>query len=175
MSPRPFQVCLIGPSDAGPATLAAAEAVGRGLAERGITLITGGRGGIMAAASRGAQDAGGLTVGILPGRDHDDANPHCSVVIPTGLGDSRNALTAIAGDLVVAIGGAAGTLSELSMAWIHGRPILGLAGHGGWTDELAGGAIDHRPRPAIQRCEDVPALLAAVDEHRERRAGVSGA
>ncbi len=160
---RPLQVCLIGPSDAPPETLAAAEAIGTALAKRGFTLITGGRGGIMAAASRGASQAGGLVVGIIPSRRHRDANPWCSLVIPTGLGDARNNLTALAGDVVVAIGGAAGTLSELSLAWIHGRPILGLVGHGGWTDRLSGGPVDHRPRPPIERCADLEALLATLD------------
>jgi uncharacterized protein (TIGR00725 family) len=167
MSPRPFQVSLIGPSEAPPATLAVAEAIGAALARRGVTLITGGRGGVMAAASRGAAQAGGLCIGITPGRDHSQANPWCSVVIPTGIGDARNAVTALAGDLVISIGGAAGTLSEISLAWIHGRPILGLTGHGGWTDALAGGAVDHRPRDPVQRCEDLDALLRAVDRARE--------
>ncbi len=107
-------------------------------------------------------------MGILPSVEHGDANPYCSVVIPTGLGDARNSLTALAGDLVIAIGGAAGTLSELSLAWVHGKTILGLAGHGGWTDTLAGDAIDHRPRQPIVRCEDHQALLEALDGFRER-------
>ncbi len=163
MPPRPIQVSLIGPAQASPGTLAQAEAIGAGLAQRGITLITGGRGGVMEAASRGATQAGGLCIGILPGDAHTQANPWCSVVIPTGMGDARNVLTALAGDLVVALGGAAGTLSELSMAWIHGRPILGLRGHGGWTDRLAGEAMDHRGRPPVEACDDLDALFAALD------------
>jgi uncharacterized protein (TIGR00725 family) len=162
MPSRPFQVCLIGPSEAAPETLEVAEAIGAALAQRQITLITGGRGGVMAAASRGAALAGGLTVGIVPSREHL-ANPWCRVVIPTGLGDARNQLTALAGDLVIALGGAAGTLSELSMAWIQGRPILALTGHGGWSDRLAGSAIDHRHRAPIVRCDDLASLLAALD------------
>lgn len=169
MSQRPLQVCLIGPSEAPPATLAAAEAIGVALAQRDITLITGGRGGVMEAASRGAHRAGGVTVGILPGRHHRDANPWCTVVIPTGLGDARNSLTALAGDLIIAIGGAAGTLSEISLGWVHGKAILGLTGYGGWTDELAGTSIDHRARPPIQRCGDLDSLLEALDLFRERR------
>jgi uncharacterized protein (TIGR00725 family) len=168
MSSRPFQVCLIGPSEAPEETLAAAEAIGAALASRGVTLITGGRGGVMAAASRGALLAGGLTVGIVPSREHQ-ANPWCTVVIPTGLGDARNNLTALAGDLVIALGGAAGTLSELSLAWLHGRPILALTGHGGWTDRLAGDAIDHRGRAPIERCDDLPALLTNLDRAIQAR------
>jgi uncharacterized protein (TIGR00725 family) len=163
MSPRPFQVSLVGPSEAPPETLATAEALGAALARRGVTLITGGRGGVMEAASRGAAQAGGLCIGILPGRSHAQANPYCGVVIPTGIGDARNAVTALAGDLVIAIGGAAGTLSEISLAWIHGRPILGLTGHGGWTDALAGGPVDHRARDPVVRCDDLDSLLGALD------------
>jgi hypothetical protein len=164
MSPRAIQVSLIGPSRAPPETLAAAEAIGAALAQRGITLITGGRGGVMEAASRGASRAGGLCVGILPGDRHLEANPWCSVVIPTGLGDARNAITAVAGDIVIVLGGAAGTLSEISLAWLHGRPILGLVGHGGWTDRLAGEAVDHRPRPAMERCDGLDELMRALDQ-----------
>ena len=105
------------------------------LGRRGITLITGGRrGGVMEAASRGAARAGGLTVGITPGDDARAANPWCDIVLPTGLGHARNAITALAGDFVVAVGGGAGTLSELCFAWIHARPIYVLAGSEGWSD-----------------------------------------
>ena len=157
------QAALVGDSDASYDNLALAEDAGEMLARRGITLITGGRGGVMEAASRGAARAGGLTVGIMPGTDARAANPWCDIVLPTGLGHARNALTALAGDFVVAVGGGAGTLSELCFAWIHGRPIYVLQGSGGWSGRLAGGALDHRASSVIVDCDGVDALEREVE------------
>ncbi len=156
------QASLIGDSDASYENLALAEQAGEMLARRGVTLITGGRGGVMEAASRGAARAGGLTVGIMPGTDARSANPWCDVVIPTGLGHARNVLTALAGDFIVAVGGGAGTLSELCFGWIHGRPIYVLQGSEGWSDRLAGGALDHRASSVIVPCDDIEALEREV-------------
>ncbi len=153
-----MQATVIGDSDATPAVLATAEAVGRLLAHHGITVVTGGQGGVMAAASKGAAAAGGLVVGILPSADVQSANPWCSVVIPTGLGHARNTLTALAGDFVVVLGGAAGTLSEMCLAWIHDRPIFVLEGSGGWADRLGGQTLDHRSTSPIVACADLEAL-----------------
>ena len=117
---------------------AAAEQVGRLLAERQIVLVCGGRGGVMEAACRGAHQAGGLTIGILPGTDRASGNPHLTVALPTGLGQARNALVAQAGEAVIAIGGGAGTLSEIALAVKSGRQVVTLqswraqAGDGTW-------------------------------------------
>ena len=156
------QASLVGDSDASYENLALAGDAGEMLGRRGITLITGGRGGVMEAASRGAAGAGGLTVGIVPGSQTAAANEWCDVVIPTGLGHARNVLTALAGDFIVAVGGGAGTLSELCFAWIHGRPIYVLQGSGGWSDRLAGGALDHRASSVIVSCDGVAALEREV-------------
>ncbi len=156
------QAALIGDSDASDPNLELAEQAGELLARRGVTLVTGGRGGVMEAACRGAARAGGLTVGIMPGSDARSANPWCAVVIPTGLGHARNVLTALAGDFVVAVGGGAGTLSELCFGWIHGRPLYVLGGSGGWSDRLAGGDLDHRMSSVIVRCDGIQALEREV-------------
>ena len=156
------QAALLGDSDASYDNLALAEDAGEMLARRGVTLITGGRGGVMEAASRGAARAGGLTVGITPGSQTAAANEWCAVVIPSGLGHARNVLTALAGDFIVAVGGGAGTLSELCFAWMHGRPIFVLQGSGGWSDRLAGGSLDHRDSSVIVTCDDVAALEREV-------------
>lgn len=103
-----------------------AEAVGRGIAERGWTLLCGGRGGIMEAVSRGCKDAGGTVVGILPGDDDSDANPWVDIAIPTGLGLARNAVLAMACRAAVAIGGNYGTLSEIAYALQYEKPIISL-------------------------------------------------
>jgi uncharacterized protein (TIGR00725 family) len=106
--------------------VARAEAVGRGLAAAGATVVCGGLGGVMAAACRGAKAAGGLTVGILPGLDRAAANPWVDVAIATGLGEARNVLVVRAADVVVAVGGEYGTLSEIAFALKVGTPVVGL-------------------------------------------------
>ena len=159
---RPPQVTLVGDAEASPAACAAAERIGSFCARHGLTLVTGGRGGVMEAASRGAAEEGGLVVGILPSAHFAEANPWCSVVVPTGIGWTRNSVNALAGDVVVAIGGGAGTLSELAYAWIHGRPILTLAGTGGWADRLAGEPLDHRGSSHIVHCDSVEELETAL-------------
>lgn len=105
---------------------AVAEEVGRLLAERGAIVLTGGLGGVMAAASRGAAKAGGTTVGVLPGDDRADANEWVGVAIATGMGEARNALVARAADAMIAVGGEFGTLSEIALALKLGRPVIGI-------------------------------------------------
>jgi uncharacterized protein (TIGR00725 family) len=105
---------------------AAARETGRLLAKAGFVVATGGLGGVMEAASRGAREEGGLVIGILPGSDGADANPFVDVALPTGLGDGRNALVASAGDALVAVGGGLGTLSEVALALRRGTPVVGL-------------------------------------------------
>ena len=101
-----------------------AERVGRLLAERGCTVVTGGRGEVMAAASRGAKEAGGTTIGILPGEDVADANEWVDHVVVTGLGHTRNFAVAASGHGVIAVGGRWGTLAEIAFAKLLGRPIV---------------------------------------------------
>ncbi len=103
-----------------------AESVGTLIAERGVVLVCGGKGGVMEAACRGANSAGGTTVGILPGNDAGEGNAYLTIAIPTGLGNARNALVARAGMAVIAIGGAYGTLSEIALALEAGRRVVGL-------------------------------------------------
>src|SRR5581483_6637188 len=88
--------------------------------------VTGGRGGVMAAASKGASEAGGVVVGILPGEDRGAANEWVTVALPTGLGELRNGLVVRAADVVVAVGGAYGTLSEIALALARGMPVVGF-------------------------------------------------
>jgi len=118
-------VGVVGASEATPDAAAAAEAIGRGLAEAGALVVCGGRGGVMAAACRGAQSAGGLTVGILPGATRQEANQWLSVAIPTSLGELRNGLIVRAVDVVIAVAGGYGTLSEIALALKLGVPVVG--------------------------------------------------
>src|SRR3954447_10191624 len=123
-------VAVVGPGEAEPEELAAAERVGAELARRGAIVVCGGLGGVMEAACRGAKGAGGTTVGILPGLDRGSANPFVDVAVPTGLGEARNALVVRAADVLVAVGGAYGTLSEIALALKTGKRVVGL---GSWA------------------------------------------
>ena len=119
-------VAVIGGTEVSSSVAADAEAVGRLLAEAGVIVVTGGREGVAAAACRGAMEAGGLTVGILPGRDRDEANPWVRVAVPTGLGESRNALVIMDADAVIAFPGAYGTLTEIAFALLANTRVVGL-------------------------------------------------
>lgn len=119
-------VAVVGPSEATEEEASIAHAVGAGLARRDVIVVTGGRGGVMAAACRGAAEAGGTAVGILPGTDREDANEWVTVAIPTGLGELRNGLVVRAADAVIAVGGAYGTLSEVALALKTGVPVIGV-------------------------------------------------
>ena len=120
-------VAVIGAGRANEELYELARQTGRRLAQHGYGVVTGGLGGVMEAVSRGAWEAGGLTVGILPGRDPQAANPWVRVALPTGLGETRNTLVAGAGGGVIAIGGAVGTLSEIAFALKRGLPVVSLA------------------------------------------------
>lgn len=129
---RKRQIVVIGSSDVTD-NLPEAVAIGRFIAAQGFVLITGGRGGVMEAVSRGAAENGGVVIGILPGENIDSANRYCSVVIPTGLGFARNAVNVLAADVVIAIGGRSGTLSELAYARLYGKPLICCTFAGGWS------------------------------------------
>ena len=105
---------------------AAAEQVGRLLGERGVTVVCGGRGEVMAAAARGAKSAGGTTIGILPGTSRREANDWIDHVVVTGIGRARNLAVAASGDGVIAVGGRHGTLTEIGFALILERPVVVL-------------------------------------------------
>jgi uncharacterized protein (TIGR00725 family) len=152
MSRTPY-VAVVGPGEASPEELHAAEEVGAGLAAAGAVVVTGGLGGVMEAACRGARSRRGRTLGILPGDDRDDANGWVEIAVATGLGELRNGLVVRAADAVVAIGGGHGTLSEIALALKLGRPVVGL---GTW--EVHG--IQHVSTP-----EEALALVAGLLAH----------
>jgi uncharacterized protein (TIGR00725 family) len=129
---RPRQVAVIGAGGALPGTEVweLAEAVGRGLAEAGVVLVCGGRGGVMEAACRGAAAAGGEAIGIVPGHDLAEANPFCTRVIATGIGHARNLAVVASGEVTIAVGGEWGTLSEIGHARTLGRTVIALRS---WT------------------------------------------
>ena len=118
--------------------------VGEEVALRGAILITGGLGGVMEAASKGAKDRGGLVVGIIPQDDKHYANAYCDIVISTGLGYSRNFITAYSGDAIIVVGGGVGTSIEAEVAYQKGKPIMTIRGSGGTADKIAGKYLDDR-------------------------------
>jgi uncharacterized protein (TIGR00725 family) len=119
------QVAVIG---SGAEWEGAAEEVGRLLAERGCTVVTGGLDEVMAAAHRGAKAAGGTTIAILPGEDRSAANPWADHVVVTGIGHARNLAVAASGDAVIAIGGSYGTIAEIALALRLRRKVVALEG-----------------------------------------------
>jgi uncharacterized protein (TIGR00725 family) len=117
---------VIGAGRADEKLLKIAEEVGRFLAKEGVIVITGGLGGVMDAVSRGAYLEGGITVGILPTLRKEDANPYVKIPISTGLGEMRNSLIVRASDVLIAIGGEYGTLSEIAFALKTGKKVVGI-------------------------------------------------
>lgn len=111
--------------------------VGREIAKADAVLITGGRGGVMNAVSKGAKDGKGLTVGILPDSILEHANPHIDIAITTGIGYARNFINVCSGDAIISISGGGGTLSEIGFAIALKKPLILLKGTGGVTDLIA--------------------------------------
>jgi len=118
------QIAVVGAGTAGPELASLAEEVGKLLAERGATLVCGGLGGVMEAAARGAREAGGTTIGILPGESRTDANPWIEHAVATGIGHARNLAVAASAEAVIAVGGEWGTASEIALARKLGRPVV---------------------------------------------------
>ena len=152
-----------------------AEALATALADANFDLATGGMDGAMRAVARGRErsrnDVHLVHIESGEGRAWQ-RNPHPASVVRTDLGAMRNHLVVRSADLVVAVSGGAGTLSELAIAWQEGKPIASLRGVGGWSDKLADVALDHRQRPPIHGCESIEEVVAWAE--RLRPAGVFG-
>jgi len=147
------QVAVIG---SGAEHEAHAERVGRLLAERGATVVTGGLGSVMAAAARGAKSAGGTTIGIVPGETRQGASEWLDHVVVTGVGHARNLAVVASGDAVIAVGGQWGTLAEIGFAHVLGRPVVIL--EPGW-------ALDGVPRASSPE-EAVDLALSSLPESK---------
>lgn len=160
-------IAVIGSATCDDDVAAVAHALGREIALREAMLVCGGRGGVMEAACRGAQGAGGVTVGILPGTDRREANPYVDIPIVTGLGEARNAIIVRTADAVIAVSGGYGTLSEIGFALKMGRPVIGLQtwglSHGGRSVEAVVEA--NTPEEAVEL-----ALMLALRESVQEEA-----
>ena len=106
--------------------------VGKTIAEVGAVLVCGGLGGVMQAAAKGCNESGGLTIGLLPGKDKADANEYIKIALPTTIGYARNAMVASSADIIIALPGSHGTACEISYGFVYKRPIIDL---GNWNKE----------------------------------------
>ncbi len=168
---RKTQVTVIGRYDATESQYELGRAIGRLIAELDMVAITGGRAGLMEAVARGCVEAGGMSIGLLPGERFEESNPYNTIVIPTGIGYARNSMNVLAADVVIVVGGAAGTLSEMAFAWSYRKPIIALRTSGGWAEELAGKCIDHRhnePVRAVDTIEQLKDVLREVVSEQEK-------
>ncbi len=137
---------VIGAGRCDAATGRLAREVGREIARIGAVLVCGGLGGVMEEACRGCRDAGGVALGILPGSDRSDANPHVSFALATGMGEMRNFLVVRCSDLIIAVAGEYGTLSEIAIALKEGKRVIALQP----SFEIDGMEIASSPRDAMQ-------------------------
>jgi uncharacterized protein (TIGR00725 family) len=152
------QVCILGSAEPGSAAYERAGEAGALLARLGITVVSGCGSPATRFAAERAIEAGGLVVSIIPSDQMPPADWPATVVIPCGMGDARNLLMALAGDACIVIGGRAGTISEVCLAWLHKRPLLPLVGCGGWSNELPSNPPDERENSPILPWDSVAAL-----------------
>ena len=149
---------MIGGGDATGEALEQAEALGRALVDAGFRIVTGGLGGVMAAASLGARSSehwtDGDVIGVLPGRNNKNANPWVDIIIPSGFDRARNMLIVNMADAVIAVAGGAGTLSEMALAWQNGTPVIALEKSGGWAARMAGEPLDDRRPDRVHSAAD---------------------
>lgn len=154
MAKAKFLVSVVGGHECDGRTSELAEKTGKVIAEEGAIVVTGGLGGIMEAASRGAKHAGGGTIGILPGENKEAANAFCDVVIPTGMGYSRNTLVAGSADMLVAFPGEYGTLSEIGFALNAKKPVYGF---------------DTWDIPGVEKLKSLEDLRSALQKHMQSK------
>ena len=164
MTTRKPQICVLGSAEPGSTAYELAGGAGALLARLGITLVSGCGSPATCVAAQRAVDAGGLVVSIIPPGEMPAGDWPATVIIPSGMGDARNLLMALAGDACIVIGGRAGTISEVCLAWLHKRPLLPLVGHGGWSNDLPDDPPDERMNSPILPWSSVAELEARVRE-----------
>jgi uncharacterized protein (TIGR00725 family) len=148
---RPKHVGVIGAGDCSDKTYQMARHLGAGIGKKGWILVCGGLGGVMEAAARGCTEAGGMTVGILPGLEKNSANPYVKIPLATGLGEGRNLLVVRASDVLVSVAGGYGTLSEIALALKVNKPVIGLQT---W-EHIHGVQYVSDPEEAIQKISEL--------------------
>jgi hypothetical protein len=170
-------IAVVGGARPTDASCATARETGRLLVDAGFRLATGGLLGVMTATLQGGRESEswteGTNIGILPGLNANDANPFVDIAIPTGMNYARNTILVSTGDVVVAIAGGSGTLSEIALAWQHEKPIVVLDTGEGWGPTFAGKALDHR-RDDVIHLAKTPAEVVALVRQLVGTAGVAG-
>ncbi len=152
---RLMMISVVGGDRASEAALVLAEDVGRELADRGCSVVCGGRGGVMEAVCRGARSRGGHTIGILPTMDRSGMNPYVEFPVVTGIGYARNAIVVLSGEAIIAVEGSYGTLSETALALAYHKPVIAL---GSWKFDREG----HEPPPVIRATSARDAVEKAI-------------
>jgi uncharacterized protein (TIGR00725 family) len=163
-SRRP-QVSVLGSAEPGSHAYELAGAAGALLAQLGITVVSGCGSPATRVAAERAIAADGLVLSIIPPDTMPPPDWPATVVVPCGMGDARNLLMALAGDACIVIGGRAGTISEVCLAWLHKRPLLPLVGHGGWSNDLPDNPPDERgnsPIPSWSSIDELEAQLRSL-------------
>jgi uncharacterized protein (TIGR00725 family) len=159
---RRRQICVLGSAEPGSAAYELAGQAGRLLAGLGITVVSGCGSPATRHAAECAVAAGGQVLSIIPEGEMPPPDWPATVVVPSGVGDARNLLMALAGDACLVIGGRAGTISEVCLAWLHKRPLLPLTGCGGWSDQLEQNPPDERKNSPILPWASVAELEAQL-------------
>ena len=161
---RKVQIAVIG-YNKDRCTDTAAEAayeVGKEIARAGAVLVCGGLGGVMESACRGANENGGMTIGIIPQEEFSYANQYCDVVVCTGMGYARDFIVASSADGIIAVGGGVGTLIEMGVAYMTKKTIVTMAGSGGVADAYGGRFLDERNRVPINVANDARTAVEII-------------
>jgi len=163
---KKLQILVIGHNTNGctPEHERVAYDVGVEIAKSRSVLITGGLGGVMVAASRGAKDTNGFTIGIIPQDDPSLANEFCDVVIPTGMGFTRDFLNALSADGIIIVGGGSGTLSEVCAAYMHKKPMVAIRNLNGSIAQYIDGYLDHRENVKIVGADNAQEAVKKILE-----------
>jgi len=140
--------------------------LGKALVDNNCVIACGGMTGVMEAVCKGARESEnyhfGCTIGIIPFTDKEHANEYCDIVIPTGIGMARNQIVANTGDVIIAIAGGAGTLSEIAFAWQFNKKVICYTGFGGWSEKLAGVDLDTKRKGLLVTAESLEDIIQLI-------------
>ena len=164
MKLRKKQVVVIGGNNITEKDYKIAYDVGAFIAELQLVLISGGRNGIMEAASKGAREKGGIVVGILPSDNLNEANDYCDIVVPSGIGYARNSMNVLSGDIVISISGGFGTLSEICYANIYNKPVILCTYSEGISRDILKIESIIKDNPNIIPVDNTPQLMKKIKE-----------